>query len=228
MSLLSVPNELLLLIAENLVDRPKYINSLLLCNHRLASLLTPLLHTLAVQDKDGWTALQWAAQRGYESLAELVLSRGADVNAADNFFGQSAFYLAVKNRHVGFVGVLLKNEANASLDQESRRAALVWAARDGRDDIVELLLKSGADVDLRDGVLVYGATSLHWAASNGHESVVRLLMDNGADITAGANYGGSALDWAKEGGHQDVCRLLLGAGARSLVPNWRCGRMLVC
>lgn len=228
MSLLSFPNELLLLVAENLIERPKHVNSLLQSSRRLASLLTPLLHSLAVQDKDGWTALQWAAQRGHESLAELVLSKGADVNAADNFFEQSAFYLAAKNRHVGFIGILVANGADMSSDQESRRAALIWAARDGRDDVVELLLKNGADADLRGGVLVYGATSLHWAAANGHESVVRLLLENGANVAVGANYGGSALDWAKQGGCEDVCRLLLSAGAESMVPNWRCGRMLIC
>lgn len=94
-------------------------------------------------------------------------------------------------------------------DQESRRAALNWAARDGRADIVELLLKGGADADLRDGVLVHGATALHLAASNGHESVIRLLLANGADIAVNASYGGSACNWAKQGGHGDVCRLLI-------------------
>lgn len=210
MALLAIPNELLLIIAENLIKRPKHVSSLLLSNRRLASLLTPLLHSLAVQDKDGWAALQWAAQRGHEALAELVLSKGADVNAKDNFFGQSAFYLAVKNRRVGFIGILLSNGADTNSDRESRQTALNWAARDGRADVVELLLKGGADVDLKDGVLVYGATPLHLAASNGHEAVVRLLLDNGADIFVNASYGGSALDWAKQGGHEDMCRLLSG------------------
>lgn len=145
MALLTVPNELLLIIAENLVKRPEHVNSLLLSNRRLASLLTPLLYCLAVQDKDGWTALQWAAQRGHETLAELVLSKGADVNAMDNFFGQSAFYLAVKNRHVGLIGILLANGADMSLDGELRRIALNWAAREGRADVVELLLERGPE-----------------------------------------------------------------------------------
>lgn len=209
MGLLTVPNELLLIIAENLAERPKHLNSLLLSNRRFAFLLTPLLHSLAVQNKDGWTALQWAAQRGHEALAELVLSKGADVNATDNFFGQSAFYLAVKNRRVGLVGILLANGANMGFDQESRRAALNWAARDGRADVVELLLKGGADADLRGGVLVHGATALHLAALNGHGSVIRLLLANGADIAVNASYGGSACNWAKQGGHEDVCRLLI-------------------
>lgn len=215
MALLTVPNELLLIIAENLTKRPKHVNSLLLSNRRLAFLLTPLLHSLAVQNKDGWAALQWAAQRGHKTLAKLVLSKGADVNATDNFFGQSAFYLAVKSQRVGFIGILLTNGANMDSDQESRRTALNWAARDGRVDVVELLLKGGADADLRDGILVHGATSLHLAASNGHESVIRLLLANGADISVNASYGGSAFNWAKQGGHEDVCRLLSGAGTES-------------
>lgn len=216
MALLTVPNELLLIIAENLIKRPKHVNSLLLSNRRLASLLTPLLHSLAIQDKDGWTALQWAAQRGHEALAELVLSKGANVNAMDNFFGQSAFYLAVKHQRVGLIGILLANGADMNSDKELRRTALNWAAREGRADVVGLLLEGGAGGDLGDGALLYGATPLHLAASNGHEAVIRLLLDNGADIAVNASYGGSALNWAKHGGHEGVCKLLLEASAESI------------
>lgn len=197
MALLTVPNELLLIIAENLVKRPKHVNSLLLSNRRLASLLTPLLHCLAVQDKDGWTALQWAAQRGHETLAELVLSKGADVNAMDNFFGQSAFYLAVKNRHVGLIGILLANGADMSLDGELRRIALNWAVREGRADVVELLLERGAGEDLRGGVLFHGATSLHLAALNGSGHQV---VGQRVDTAMNTSYGESALDRAGRGG----------------------------
>lgn len=180
--------------------------------------MTPLLNVLAVKDKDGWTALQWAAQRGYESLASLVLAKGVDVNAADNFFRHSAMHLAVRNRHIGFIGILLANGADVS-DPESRRMALNLAAREGRDDIVKLLLKNGADADVNDGVLVYGATALHWAASNGYEAIVRLLLDNGADVAVQANYGGCALGWAKQQGREEVCRVLLGMNVEFSVPN---------
>lgn len=79
--LLALPNELLLLVA-GYFDCPRDLSALLLTNQRLSILLTPLLHKLAVQDRRGRTALQWAAYRGHIGLAKLVLSKGFNVNDA--------------------------------------------------------------------------------------------------------------------------------------------------
>jgi ankyrin repeat protein len=50
---------------------------------------------------------------------------------------------------------------------------LSWAARNGHEAVVKLLVETGkADVDSRDN---YGQTLLSWAAGNGHEAVVKLL-----------------------------------------------------
>jgi len=52
---------------------------------------------------------------------------------------------------------------------------LMWAARHGREELVELLLKQKhTQPDMRD--MQYGRTALSWAAGSGHEGVVRLLL----------------------------------------------------
>jgi len=51
----------------------------------------------------------------------------------------------------------------------------------GNKDVASILLRHGADVNLRDKD---GKTILMMAVINGHQALVELLLDNKADITA--------------------------------------------
>jgi hypothetical protein len=63
-----------------------------------------------------------------------------------------------------------------TLSSQYGQTPLVWAARNGYDAIVSLLLtKYGIDVDLEDSQ--YRRTPLSWAAEGGHENVVKLLLE---------------------------------------------------
>lgn len=77
---------------------------------------------------------------------------------------------------------------------------------EGNDDIVELLLKNGADVNHVGGV--YG-TALQEASEAGFESTVLLLLSRGADpnIVAGAH--GTALQAAAYRGFRNIVDILL-------------------
>lgn len=77
--------------------------------------------------------------------------------------------------------------------------ALIYAAENGHKDVVELLLRAGADVHARDDC------ALRWAAGNGHKDVVELLLKAGAIVHAGGN---AAIRWASKNGHKDVVKLL--------------------
>lgn len=173
--LLNLPNELIILTAENL--DAKDLASFLCCNRRLRSLLTSLLHELAVQDIDHLTALQWAALKGHESLARLVLERGAAVDVKRR--SQTALHLAAQEGNVEVVRLLLENGATIEIMDRRFETALHMAAARGKVEVVKLLLEKGADVAAWN---LYRSQPLHLAAEGLWEGVVRLLLEKGATM----------------------------------------------
>ena len=89
------------------------------------------------------------------------------------------------------------------------RTPLSWAARNGHEGIVKLML-GRKDVD-PDSSNKYGRTPLSCAAENGNEGVVKLLLGR-KDVhpdTPDTNYGETPLSWAVRNGHEGIVKLLL-------------------
>lgn len=222
LSLLSFPNELIILIAENLDLRD--LNCLIQASRRLASLLTPNLHRLAVQDRDrdaGWwipfPALHWAAWKGYEGLARLLLDKGFDANLRTTFQGKTALHFAALKGHEAIIRLLLDKGAKADIQDISYGISpLHIAALEGHEAVVRLLLDRGADVSIGDHA---GRTALVWAARYASldkevAGVFRLLLERGADVDIREREcGGTSLHWAVEKGRREVVKLLLEKGA---------------
>ncbi|KAI1743227.1 ankyrin repeat-containing domain protein [Xylaria scruposa] len=64
------------------------------------------------KDKHGWTALIFAAERGYEKTVQLLLNHGADVNAKDRY-GWTALTFAAEGGHKEVAQLLLDHNNNA-------------------------------------------------------------------------------------------------------------------
>ena len=100
-------------------------------------------------------------------------------------------------------------ERHMDLKDESGRTPLLWAAMNGHETVVRLLIeRDDVDVNAEDSD---GKTPLLWAANNRHEAVVRLLIErDDVDVNAKDNkYGQTLLSWAAENGHEAVVRLLI-------------------
>jgi ankyrin repeat protein len=172
-----------------------------------------------------YTALQFAACRGYFTVVEILLAARADVNApAGKIQGRTALQAAAGKGHVEMVGRLLGAGAdvNAPADVADGRTALQAAAGGGYVKIVEKLLIAGADVDAPAAFLC-GLTALQAAASGGHLPVMKILLDAGAHVNAELNgqYGKTALQAAAEHGHLAAVETLLAAAA---IVNCTSGR----
>jgi len=59
-----------------------------------------------------------------------------------------------------------------------RKTPLMWAARNGHEAIVKLLLEKGADAN---GKNVSNGTLLMWAAEWGHRDIAKLLLKKEAE-----------------------------------------------
>ncbi|KAJ3522166.1 hypothetical protein NM208_g12977 [Fusarium decemcellulare] len=101
-------------------------------------------------------------------------------------------------------------------ESENISAAVQAASTRGHGDIIELLVKQGADVNWCD---TDGRTSLHQASEHGHASVIQLLVREGANINARDTQGETALYHATIRGDKTIMQLLLAEGADADIPN---------
>jgi hypothetical protein len=106
--------------------------------------------------------------------------------------------------------LLASDKLDTNSTDNSGRTPLSWAAENGHEAVVKLLLESGAELETADG---FGQTPLSWAAENGHEAVVKLLLESGAELETKDGLGRTPLSWAADNGHEAVVKLLLESGA---------------
>ena len=109
------------------------------------------------------------------------------------------------------VRLLISRSADVNAVNELRQPPLLYATRAGAVEIVSLLLRSGADPNLK---MLDGEFVLREAACKGVSArITRALLKHGANPRAANNNGGTALHMAAFQDRPDVAKLLLRAGA---------------
>ncbi|KAI6181053.1 KH domain-containing protein [Aphelenchoides besseyi] len=163
-------------------------------------------------DANNDTALTVACVGGHASLVSLLIQRGASVEHRDKK-GFTPLILAATGGHVECCKLLI--EANCQIDAQSERTkdtALSLACSGGRKEVVELLLRYGANKEHRN---VSDYTPLSLAASGGYVDIIYLLLDAGAEINSrtGSKLGISPLMLAAMNGHDAATLVLLERGS---------------
>ena len=181
---------------------------------------------------DGATLLHRAVRGGDTGMVQLLLSKGADPDATDNYDFAPLHWASTEGRtKVG--EVLLAGGADVNISGcKVDETPLHRATSEGHKDMVELLLGSGADVNARDK---WRRTPLLWAARCGHKDVAELLLAEGAYVSAAAGWSAS-LHCSVEGwtpvhaacaeGHKHIVELLLSKGAKVNVEAYPDGTPL--
>ena len=104
------------------------------------------------------------------------------------------------------ISALHKNGHHLDSKDNYGQTPLSWAAENGHEAVVTLLLEKGAELESKDN---YGQTPLLWATRNGHMAVVRLLLARGTKLESKNNSDRMLLLWAARKGHEALVRLLL-------------------
>ena len=160
------------------------------------------------KNQAGATALMWAA--GDLEKTRLLLEWGANVSPSSDS-GRTALMIAAGGGHATEIARLLVKKGADGQYASNGYTVLMEAAEQGDRELVDLLLKRGANVKSTNRV---GWTALHNGAMNGNTGIVGDLIAAGADANARENFHGTTpLHWAAASGNVEVVKLLLAHGA---------------
>ena len=165
-------------------------------------------------------ALIAASDRGHEKVVQLLLDRGADVNARSGVYDKArngdydnALSTASYRGHENIIRLLLSKGADINAQVGWFGNALQKAIYSGYKTIVQLLLDLGGDINTQGGRFGSLLQTAVCAETKDHENIIQLLLDRGADVNAQSGCFGNALQAALHQDNANIVRLLLDKGA---------------
>ena len=159
------------------------------------------------------TALQAASINGHYKVVQILLDRGADVNALDGGIYGNALQAASYKGHHEVARLLLNHNALIKRKDIQGRTAFHLASAGAHMETIELLLSFGSDPTTID---LQGRNALHHAASMGSIGIVNWLLRKGFDPNHADRDGWTSLHWAARNSKSvSIRQFLKAAGARS-------------
>jgi len=123
-------------------------------------------------DPEGRTLLMMSAFEGYSAVVDLLIESGAKVNQRDAV-GRTAIMYASSGPFPKTVGILARNGADVNLvDTVEGWTALMFAAAEGHQPVVKVLLQEGANIETADED---GDTAIDHARQREQADMVTLL-----------------------------------------------------
>jgi ankyrin repeat protein len=193
-------------------------------DHDIARVLLAAGAKPDVPNHYGVTPLLEASQTGDAEMMDLLLKAGADPKRTHTE-GETTLMAASRAGSVPAVRLLLDHgvDVNAA-DSFQHETALMWAAAEGHLDVVDTLLKAGANPNIQAHINAItarknadhptgGFSALMWAARNGSEDVVRRLVQGGADMNLKNGDNASAAMIAIYNDRFDLAKVLWDLGA---------------
>lgn len=149
-------------------------------SHNCNSCTTPVSSVNQTLDELDFERGIWsAALDGDEARVKKLLDKGTDPNSEDKN-GYTALHYASRAGHYGVCQILLKAGASVNaVTRAGKSTPLHRAALAGKDQIVDLLLKSNANPKQLD---CDGRTALHRAREGNHPNVESQLLSACPDL----------------------------------------------
>ena len=159
------------------------------------------------KDENGRTPLIWACLNDKAEVVRFLADNGADVNIPD-MAGISPLFYSIWYGHNYETDETLVNHG-ADVNFTRGKSVLFFAAQQGKEKTVKLLINRGADLNRINSV---GKTPLYIAVEYNRPEIVKILLENKADVRVKDNFGRSPLHQAAIEGYLSVTELLVSAG----------------
>ncbi len=141
-----------------------------------------------------------------------VVNQKTSESHPDTFFPDQVFYDACYDGDLIQVERSLAAGVCVNAVMTDDFTALIVASSEGHIDVVERLIKDGADVNVARAT--DGATSLFYAAQENNTDIGKLLIDSGANLnTPRTSDGATPLFFAAQENNSDFVTLMIEAGA---------------
>lgn len=135
-------------------------------------------------------------------LAMLPPGASADIDLLSN----DRLIEAVKANDIKGAEDMLVRKHDVDVRDENRRTALFFAAIQGNEDFVELLLRFDPKIGAVDK---FGSSPLYYAAAANHVGVIEMLAEKGADLNQQNRQGLTPLMVAASEGHLAAVQALV-------------------
>ncbi|CAG8416225.1 unnamed protein product, partial [Penicillium salamii] len=143
---------------------------------KVSSLLAVSKGDLNMPDDTGTYPIIWASLNGHNKATQMLLDRGADVNAQGGEY-ENALLAACNRGHDTIAQMLLQRGADVNAQGGPYGNAFQAACYRGHDKIAQILLERGADINAQGGE--YG-NALQAACAGGYGKIVQMLLERGA------------------------------------------------
>lgn len=149
--------------------------------------------------------ISFASYWGLTKVVEYLINNGAGFADTDTTKTHVCLDHAFQVASAGGHDEIVQLLLDRGADVNSKRDyALIHASIRGHDTTVQMLLDNGANIQAGRGNLLRSASFF------GRDTVIQVLLDGGADVNAGDS---AALIMASQEGHETIVQLLLDRGA---------------
>ena len=125
------------------------------------------------------TILMYACSNGDLNVVKDIVMKGANLNATESVYGNSALFFAMCFKHYDIAKYLINAGADVNIVNKDLETILSGAIDYNLFDFVELLCRKGINVNLVNN---QSYTPIFLAIANGYYEITKLLIKYGADL----------------------------------------------
>lgn len=176
----------------------------------------------SLPNRFGKTAYQYASERGWEGIAQLLLKKTKTPSESENILKQkriekSPLHTAFHAGDAKLLEELLMQGENINAKDSFGETVLHLACEKKDLAILQMLLAKGANPNIRDK---FGKIPLHEAYEKGASEMVSLFIKNpDIDVNKRDSFGNTLLHKACEKKDLEMVRILLAKGAQVDIAN---------